>query len=249
MASINIHEEQENRVPPLRQKQLHVLPHGQKKRSVLGAIENQPQRLLKGKQVLLPHIANTSPHNNICKQGLIQAKVENENIYTKSISNKPTPIVPVAQFEAFKVYEDSNEERIDRELREIQRRRKDKDPFSHIYKGTADDRLVTKKEAMEMLQNERPADVVTVASSASEIEVMFGSPMSIEKVNDENDSQGAIVKSLSTKDLFFEMEEYRSDILLYLREHEVSTYFIIVEIVCSFTVLILHIYDRTKNYL
>lgn len=50
MASFDIHD-QENLAPTMRQKPLHVLPHGQKKRSVLGAIDNQPERILKGKQV------------------------------------------------------------------------------------------------------------------------------------------------------------------------------------------------------
>ncbi|GJQ83950.1 hypothetical protein Trydic_g8688 [Trypoxylus dichotomus] len=203
MASFDIHD-QEN-IAPIRQKQLHVLPHGQKKRSVFGAIENQPERILKGKAQLGP----------------VNGEIRDENDFPKKASSKPTPMVPVAQFEAFKVYEDNADERIDQQLREMQRRRKDKDPFANIYKGTAEDRLITKKEANEILANQaRQTGVVTVASSAPDIETIFGSPMSVEKINDENDARNAVVKSKNFKDLFFELADYRDDILSYLREHE-----------------------------
>lgn len=147
-----------------------------------------------------------------------------ENVFAKKISNKPTPVVPVAQFEAFKVYEDTVEEKIDQQLRDIQKRRKDKDPFAHVYKGTEEDRLITKKEAKEMIANEKreTGGVVTVASSAPDVETIFGSPMSVEKVNDENDARNATVKCKTNKDLFFELEDYRNDIVSYLREHEVK---------------------------
>ncbi|KAK9693202.1 Cyclin, C-terminal domain [Popillia japonica] len=202
MASFDIHE-QENLAPAMRQKQLHVLPHGQKKRSVLGAIENQPERILKGKSL-----------------GLANGENRDENVFPKKNTVKPAPVVPVAQFEAFKVYEDTAEERIDQKLREMQRRRKDKDPFANIYKGT-EDRLITKKEAQDILAKEaRQVNVPVVASNPPEIEAVFGSPMSIEKINDENDSRNAIAKSKSYKDLFFELADYRNEIVSYLREHE-----------------------------
>lgn len=54
MASIRIHEDQENRVPEIRQKQATMAV--QQKRPVLGLIENDKQRTNvpnKGKQVTL----------------------------------------------------------------------------------------------------------------------------------------------------------------------------------------------------
>lgn len=110
----------------------------------------------------------------------------------------------------------------------MQRRRKDKDPFANIYKGT-EDRLITKKEAQDILAKEaRQVNVPVVASNPPEIEAVFGSPMSIEKINDENDSRNAIAKSKSYKDLFFELADYRNEIVSYLREHEVRIFLEII---------------------
>lgn len=138
------------------------------------------------------------------------AKSCEENVHNKqNLKNLVAPVVPVAQFEAFKVYEDEEQENT--------RLRKPKNDLSDIYKATNEDRFLTKKEALEMVKNKE--------RELLKFKVTEESPMSIEKsfkteVNDEN----KVVTCKSTKDLFFEMAEYRSNIYYYLREREVRIF-------------------------
>ena len=139
--------------------------------------------------------------------------------------NKKNLVVPVAQFEAFTVYEDDDHQaRIDERLRLISK--------SNVYKGTAEDRFITKSELAEIARQKNIEKLKEVAKlpvlepKYEDIKEESGveTPMSIEKVNDENNSQLAeqiIMKNAHSKDIFFEMEEYRDDIYAYLREHEV----------------------------
>lgn len=117
------------------------------------------------------------------------------------------------------------DEKIEKELRERQKRNKNKDDFSNVYKGTIDERLVTKKEVQEkMLQQamicNSPTDSrpTLVATTPEEME-----PMSVEKsMMDEHDTCSIIAKSKTCRDAFFEMMEYREEIFLYLKEKEVG---------------------------
>lgn len=151
-----------------------------------------------------------------------------EEVFKKT-NKPPVPVVPVAQFEAFKVYED-NETKINKELRNRQKKTKDKENFSNIYKGTNEDRFVTKKEVKNKLQEDPKLsellninnDVQTVDSPLSDLEKFTDSPMSIEKSLTENIIVPEIAKGKTNKDVFFEMEEYRKDIFAYLLEREVG---------------------------
>lgn len=144
------------------------------------------------------------------------------------MANKgPAPVVPVAQFEAFKVYEDSNDEKINKELLERYKKTKDKDGYSNVYKGTTDDRFVTKKEVKHKLQNDPEfSELLNVQKknvpsiNISDLQNFNDSPMSTEKLESEN-VISEIAKSKTNRDAFFEMLEYREEIYNYLREREV----------------------------
>lgn len=122
------------------------------------------------------------------------------------------------------MYEDVAEK-----VRERTRRHKE-DIYSNVYKGTEEDRFMTKKEVKEMaarLQQQaslstaedRPVSV----SSDLDFDRVMNSPMSIEKIitdtmerNEQNDR--------TNKDEFFKVPEYRNNILSYLRDREVCIY-------------------------
>lgn len=163
---------------------------------------------------------------------ILKNKKSNENEVFKKANKAPAPIVPVAQFEAFKVYEDSDD-KINKELLERQRKRKDKDNFSNVYKGTNEDRFVTKKEVKSKLQQDPKLcellninqDIPPADSPLTEIDKFTAAPMSIEKSLCDNVIVSDIAKSRTNKDVFFEMEEYRNDIFAYLLEREVNICF------------------------
>lgn len=135
------------------------------------------------------------------------------------------PAVPVAQFQAFKVYEDIE---IEKELRERQKRNRHKDDLSNIYKGTDEDRFVTKKEAKERLKVQEVAGLSAFEPrSPLATPKDQDSPMSVEKsVMDEHDTCSIIAKSKTCRDTFFEMAEYRNEIFIYLKEQEVIWLFV-----------------------
>jgi cyclin A len=133
--------------------------------------------------------------------------------------NRKNVVVPVAQFEAFTVYEDDDHRaRIDERLRLISK--------SNVYKGTAEDRFITKTELAEIERKkslEKMEELAKAPPIESDFEKEPETPMSIEKFNDENCqlAEEVILKNVNEKNVFFQVKEYRDDIYAYLREHEV----------------------------
>lgn len=140
---------------------------------------------------------------------------------------------PVAQFEAFKVYEDDPVQQarlaaIDEKLKSRMR----PTGIIQVYKGTAEDRFYTKTEVaqLEKLKKAEDAKRGVVHPFRDLVRTPEPSPMSVEKVfDDENNevtAEDVIIRGVkSPKDLFFHLEEYRGDIYKYLREHEVIFYY------------------------
>lgn len=97
-----------------------------------------------------------------------------------------------------------------------------------VYKGTSEDRFYTKSEVAELERLKKEEDAKRGVSHPFKelVKTPEPSPMSVEKIFDENSevtAEDVIIRGVkSTKDLFFEMEEYRDDIYKYLREHEVK---------------------------
>jgi cyclin A len=203
MASIKIHPDQENRVPELRQKQGNNAMAAPQKRPILGVIHpnkvNKP--VPKGKQPLK-------------KANVLNSRAEN----VQNNENRKNVVVPVAQFEAFTVYEDDDHRaRIDERLRLISK--------SNVYKGTAEDRFITKTELAEIERKkslEKMEELAKAPPIESDFEKEPETPMSIEKFNDENCqlAEEVILKNVNEKNVFFQVKEYRDDIYAYLREHE-----------------------------
>lgn len=158
--------------------------------------------------------------------------VENNDTDKENRNQIVNPIVPVAQFEAFKVYEDriiedpahlENLAAIDEKLKS----RMKPNRIIEVYKGTSEDRFYTKSEVAELERLKKEEDAKRGVSHPFKdlVRSPEPSPMSVEKVFDENrvvTAEDVIIRGVkSPKDLFFEMEEYRDDIYRYLREHEV----------------------------
>lgn len=119
---------------------------------------------------------------------------------TKSIVN---PVIPVAQFEAFKVYED------DEKYARIEERLKARSTCN-VYSGTAADRYLTKTEVAELrlkglLPKPKPAPC----------------PMSVEKDFVETE-ECKEQPELKEQDELYSLTEYSMDIYKYLREHELK---------------------------
>lgn len=143
------------------------------------------------------------------------------------------PIVPVAQFQAFKVYEDRIMDDADYQERmaaidEKLKSRMRPTGIIQVYKGTAEDRFYTKAEIAQLEKLKKAEDAkrgVTHPFKAL-VNSPEPSPMSVEKIFEDNHvtAEDVIIRGVkkSPKDLFFEMEEYRVDIYKYLREHEVN---------------------------
>lgn len=150
-------------------------------------------------------------------------------------------VVPVAQFEAFKVYEDDEQPRQQYEQQTrppLQMPSKlpksvENNPYKIYKEQIGENRYVTKVELAEIARKVA-MDKVRAACS----------PMSIEQQCEENVKPGEIVASRNSKDIFFEMEEYRASIYQYLREHEVSFFvrlvFMTVFIFYFFAIMGLH---------
>lgn len=121
--------------------------------------------------------------------------------------NDKKVVVPVEQFEAFKVYEDEEQLQWKQKPPRLPKPAKN-DPYI-VYKEQIGNRLITKKELAEMERKLKPKEP---------------SPMSVEKCENwpEKVENEIVLASRSSKDIFFEVEEYRSTIYQYLREHEVS---------------------------
>lgn len=128
-----------------------------------------------------------------------------ENIKSKQIldDNDKKVVVPVAQFEAFKVYEDEPTSQAPKLPKHV-----DNNPYN-IYKDQIGNRFITKTELAEIEGKPKPKEP---------------SPMSVEKSEnvEPKEPTEVVTSSRSSRDIFFEMEEYRASIYQYLREHEVS---------------------------
>lgn len=156
---------------------------------------------------------------------------ENKDADKENRKQIVNPIVPVAQFEAFKVYEDRIMEDNEEQLAAIDEKlmsRMRPTGIVQVYKGTAEDRFYTKSEVAELERVKKEEDAKRGVTHPFKelVRTPEPSPMSVEKVFDENSevtAEDVIIRGVkSPKDLFFEMEEYRADIYRYLREHEVK---------------------------
>lgn len=158
-----------------------------------------------------------------------------ENVDTDKENRKQidNPVVPVAQFEAFKVYEDRfmEDNVYDERLAAIDEKLKSRmrpTGIIQVYKGTAEDRFYTKKEVAELERIKKAEDAKRGVTHPFKdlVRTPESSPMSVEKIFDvdgEITAEDLIVRGVrSPKDLFFEMVEYRADIYKYLRDHEVG---------------------------
>lgn len=188
---------------------MHAVGNGgnqNQKRAVLGLLDGNRHehnvQPLKGKQPLgQSNNSNIANHKN--KENWGNSQKENNR---KNIVN---PIIPVAQFEAFKVYEDAAyEEKLARIEEKLKAR-----STSNVYKGTAEDRFYTKTEVAEM---ERKG-IIPPKQEYKSMPSPVPCPMSVEH-NYENEYPKELRGS--EKEDFFAMEEYSSDIYKYLREHE-----------------------------
>lgn len=140
-----------------------------------------------------------------------------ENVRNKenNVKNKTTVgdkkvVVPVAQFEAFKVYEDEEQQQLQQQEQQVaelpqpqapqpqprQPKHVANNPYS-IYKDQIGNRFITKTELAEIERNP------TCENAEPQEEIVA--------------SGGG-----SSKDHFFDVEDYRTVIYQYLRQHEVS---------------------------
>ncbi|KAG5895620.1 hypothetical protein JTB14_017729 [Gonioctena quinquepunctata] len=224
MATIR-NENKENNLPDL---QKHSAITVNQKRAAFGQ-RNHGNIVPKGKQPLGLKTTNAILKNIEKNSKNLEnhaVTTENEQCLKENRKNLVNPIIPVAQFEAFKVYEDQGYE--DR-LALIEEKLKSKTRhtgLSQVYKA-ADDTIFSKIELAELerkkrLEEEAAKNVFQQKNESGDISM--SSPMKIDQSFDENMQQSEYVLlrgNKSTKDIFFEMEEYRVDIYKYLREHEV----------------------------
>lgn len=222
------HLDKENFVPDIKQNAMAVpskRPLGLGQRIANSKI--QPVQM-KEKQVL-----GVSTSNNIIK-GVLASNKNKENIFKeKNVSendqclkenrkNIVNPIVPCNQFKAFKVYEDeSYGERMARIEEKLRSKAKNND-LIQVYKGTEEDRFYTKSEVAEL---ERKKILEDEAKGIFRPPVKVESPPRIIVIDHlvehrQLQEDTYITGGKRLKDIFFEMEEYRSDIYIYLREHE-----------------------------
>lgn len=229
MATFNVYEEQENCVPGLKQKSASTSTAPQQKRTVFGVLGNKNERVQKKVCVFKASVifciifVNFQPleSSNVAKSSNENAcnkdkpKTSNENAQNKENLKKSAPAIPVAQFEAFNVYED------DSACIQVRQRKLKENDISNIYKCTDQDRFITKKELVEMAKNNQDVQIPRLKGLV--LDDKDESPMSIEKSFEIENiiKTDVIVKSKSNKDIFFEMEEYRGIIYRYLREREV----------------------------
>ncbi|CAH1105304.1 unnamed protein product [Psylliodes chrysocephalus] len=221
------HGNKENRVTEiLKQNAMAVRqkrPLGLSTRDVnMPMVKNQ----IKGKQPLglrqkdnldKENIENVKNKENILKDQ--KAKSENDNF--KNIVN---PIVPCNQFKAFKVYEDEN---YTERLARIDEKLKNKAKHSNlqVYKGTTEDsKYYTKNEIAELERKSEEESSNSILENTSKIEsaknIILDNQILDISIEEKNGKDAILVGEKRLKTLFFELEEYRSDIYLYLREHE-----------------------------
>lgn len=164
--------------------------------------------------------------------GLVDLNVDgnkmdkNEDCLKENRKNLVNPIVPVAQFQAFKVYEDkSYDERMVHIEEKLRQKLKPSNSIIQVYKGTSEDkRFYTKTEVAEMERKKIEEDAAKGIFHTKSPVIDGLLTMSIKKSIDDSSNlvESVLKPSKSNKDIFFEMEEYRDDIYRYLLEHEVS---------------------------
>ncbi|KAF7283214.1 cyclin A [Rhynchophorus ferrugineus] len=207
MATIRIHEDQENQRPVVGVKMNAMHHGGNQKRSVLGVIDGKRldnnAQAFKSKQPLGE--SSLTNFANIKSNDTWNCQKENNR------KNLVNPIIPVAQFEAFKVYEDEEKRaKIEERLRAKS--------TSNVYKGTSEDRFFTKTEVAEL---ERKGIIPPATKNdVKEDTGSIPSPMSVEKDYENSFSEDRLRRVDKNKDELFTMEEYSSDVYRYLREHE-----------------------------
>lgn len=190
MATFRIHEDQENRRPELHSQKDFVKNSSQQSRTILGVIDNNSKKFNANNAANLKQ-----PFTNFTdlKKG--------ENAFAKQPSRKPIPAVPVAQFEAFNVYEDKVEEKKNVAKKSVQN----------------DDQkcLPAKEKQPEKETNESPMSISQGSCGKDN-----GSPMSLEKSLVLCNSLNKSLRVRPEREIFFDIPEYRHDIHKYLREAE-----------------------------
>ncbi|XP_050300043.1 G2/mitotic-specific cyclin-A [Anthonomus grandis grandis] len=190
-----IHEDQENQRP-----KLHAVKSGAQKKTALGPLScnNNADNVQKPKDKKPLALSKTTSNANIQDKENWGGNKENQQI-NKDLKNFVNPIIPVAQFEAFKVYEDEEK------LARIEEKLRSKSTYN-VYKGN-EERFFSKTEVADM---QRKGIIPKPPSPVP-------SPMSVERscyravwTDEEDDHE------------FFNMEEYGEDIYKYLREHELK---------------------------
>ncbi|KAK5643944.1 hypothetical protein RI129_007789 [Pyrocoelia pectoralis] len=224
MATFHIHEDQENRgISEIRHNK-HVDMAPIQKRAILGSLQNQ----------------NIVPNQQKLKVPLGVSNGQNTNhIPTNKLDNQkpPPPVVPVAQFEAFKVYEDSKEN--DAPNQENSKpvapsKAAHQHESQHSKEWFAQEKpkpeqkikpkpLGDSKKNAEINKEKEDAKSVDATKEEKGDAEIAGLPMSIEKAGGEENLKLLLVRGgRLSRDKFFEMEEYRSEIYMYLRELELQ---------------------------
>ncbi|KAB0798874.1 hypothetical protein PPYR_06754 [Photinus pyralis] len=220
MATFHIHDDQENRgISEIRHKQADMAPMHQK-RAVLGSLNNQ-NILINQQKSKVPLGVSNGQNANLGAS----SKLENQKL--------PPPVVPVAQFEAFKVYEDSKENDLpNSEIgKSVTTAKAAQHESQHSKEWFVQDKAKqepiikpkplgeSKKNAELNKANEENVEPKEVKCNDAIVEL----PMSVEKsVVDENLKLLPIRGGRLSRDKFFEIEEYRSEIYMYLRELELQ---------------------------
>lgn len=143
--------------------------------------------------------------------------------------------MPVAQFQAFKVYEDTPDVKlqIETKVKEIEKPKPlqpaptlpnilpKKEWFVQDCKAELPQEIKQPEPLVVHPKNvfaseEKKADVIIVTPNAPQ-EI----PMSIEKLGNESCEDVSMILLKTPTELFFENDEYRNDIYSYLRKHEV----------------------------
>ncbi|KAF5296260.1 hypothetical protein FQA39_LY12597 [Lamprigera yunnana] len=212
MATFRVYDDQENRgISDLRHKNAEMASLVNK-RSVLGPLQNK----------------TIVPNQNKGKQPL---GISNAN--KVDTQRPPPPIVPVAQFEAFKVYEDLKENHVqnvekknrpDAEQDEASSSKREwyaQESKPNLDRDVKPSQPVDKEVAANISNsdenNENLAPEVNKKNESSDL----SSPMSIEKSVMRLDLKPILIRGGKlSRDKFFEIEEYRTEIYLYLRELE-----------------------------
>lgn len=130
-------------------------------------------------------------------------KNKDENAYAKQPNRKPLPVVPVAQFEAFKVYEDKPE------VKKLDAKKSAKD-------------VAEKQDVFE--KEESKESVLSPMSLSGGSEIIEASPMSVDKSLTICTNLNKSLRVKPEREIFYDMPEYRIDIHKYLREAEVRSY-------------------------